>query len=210
MAGTLEKLHQAILGGDDEQAEALARKALDEGYQPEAIFKEVLGPTLQEVGQLWKEGKVYMPEAVVSIDTFQIVKGMIEASHGKKAETVGKVVIGTVAGNVHTLGKKMIIGMLEASGFEVINLGENVAAPTFVETVRQARPDILGLGCYTTNAIFSLRTVFEALKASGLRDGVRVILGGEATSQELADELGADAWAKDVLDTVEKVARLMA
>ena len=85
MAGTLDKLHQAILNGDDELAEELTRKALDEGHQPETIFKQVLGPTLQEVGRLWKAGKFYMPEAVVSIDTFQIAKAVIEASQGKKA-----------------------------------------------------------------------------------------------------------------------------
>lgn len=209
MNDILLKLQEAILGGDDELTKELTQKALDEGSKPEAIFAEVLAPALQKVGSLWKEGKFYMPDAVISIDSFQVAKELLLNSKGYDLDYTGKVVIGTVAGNEHVLGKKMIIGMLEAYGFEVINLGENVPTSAFIDSVREAKPDILALGCYTSSSIYSLRMIMKELEDNKLRDCVKVIIGGKSTSQKLADELGIDVWSGDVLATVKKAKQLM-
>lgn len=209
LKGNLLKLQEAILDGDEVLAGELTKVALVEDNKPEYILKEVLAPALQKLGQLWKEGKLYMPNAVVSIDSFQAAKDVLMAHEGYRMQYIGKVVIGTVAGNEHILGKKMIIGMLEASGFEVINLGENVPAHTFIDTIREEKPDVLGLGCYTSSAVYSLQMLVKLIQEGGLRDSVRIIIGGEATSQELADELGADSWGGDVVDTVKKVKKLI-
>jgi methanogenic corrinoid protein MtbC1 len=207
--GNALKLEQAVLSGDDALAAELTRLALDEGNQPGPILQEVLAPALQKVGQLWREGKFYMPHAVVSIDAFQAAKDILMAHEGGRVEYIGKVVIGTVAGNEHLLGKKMISGMLAASGFEVIDLGQNVPAQAFIQAVREEKPDVLGLGCYTSSAVHSLAEVVKLLRDSGLGHSVRVVIGGESTSQELADELGVDTWGGDVLDTVDKVMQLI-
>ena len=207
--GNALKLEQAVLSGDDALAAELTRLALDEGNQPGSILQEVLAPALKKVGQLWREGKFYMPHAVVSIDAFQAAKDILMAHEGGRVEYIGKVVIGTVAGNEHLLGKKMISGMLAASGFEVIDLGQNVPAQAFIQAVREEKPDVLGLGCYTSSAVHSLAEVVKLLRDSGLSHSVRVVIGGESTSQELADELGVDTWGGDVLDTVDKVMQLI-
>jgi len=209
MADTLFKLQEAIVNGDDKLARELAHIALKEGNQPESIFKQALATSIQKMGQLWKEGKFFMPDALMSIDAFQAAMASIKASQRSEVTIVGRVVMGTVAGNVHNLGKMLVIAMLEGSGFEVIDLGEDVPATTFIDTVREVKPDILGLGCYTSMAMFEVKNVIKCLEDSGLRDNVMVIIGGESTSQEFADELGIDAWGRDVLDTVEKMKQLV-
>ena len=207
--GSALKLREAVLSGDEALADELIRLALDEGNQPESILKDVLAPALQEVGRLWKQGQLYMSNAVVSIDAFQVAKEILLAHQGGRIKYTGKVVIGTVAGNEHLLGKKMISGMLTSSGFEVIDLGQNVPAYAFIQAVRDEKPDVLGLGCYTSSAIYSLAEVVKLLRDSGLRESVKVTIGGESTSQELADELGVDIWGQDMLDTADKVMQLI-
>lgn len=209
MTDTLFKLQEAIVSGDEGQAYELAHMALKEGHQPDYILRQSLATAIQKVGQLWRDGKLFMPNALMSIDAFNAAIGLIKAHQDSEASQVGKVVIGTVAGNVHRLGKIMVIATLEASGYEVINLGEDVPATTFVDAVQEFKPDILALGCYTSVATFELKNVIKHLEDGGLRKDVMVIIGGESTSQEFADELCADAWCRDVLDTIEKVKQLV-
>jgi len=209
MADTLSRLQEAVVSGDEELAHELAQTALEEGNQPDSILEQALATAVRKVAQLSRDGKSFMPDILMSIDAFNAAMDSIRADRAGEITIAGKVVIGTVAGNVHRLGKTMIVAMLEASGFEVINLGEDVPATTFVDTVREVKPDVLALGCYTTVATLELKKVVKCLEDSGLRKDVIVIIGGESTSQGFADELCVDAWGEDVLDTVEKVRQLV-
>ena len=121
----------------------------------------------------------------------------------------GKIVIGTVAGDMHNLGKIMVNATLRGGGFEVIDLGEDVSKELFIKTVKEEKPDILGLGCYMTTTMLEMKKILGLLQNEGLRNNVKVLVGGVPTTQEFADEVGADAWGKDAFDTVEKAKKIM-
>jgi 5-methyltetrahydrofolate--homocysteine methyltransferase len=123
--------------------------------------------------------------------------------------TAGNVVIGTVAGDMHNLGKKIVIDILRCANFDVIDLGEDVPVATFIDKVKAIKPDILGLGCYMTTTMPEMANIITELGHSGLRSSVKVIVGGVPISQEFADEIGADAWGKDAFDAVKKAEQLV-
>lgn len=210
MSDTLQELKRAVLEGDDDLALDLAQKASEESPQPMTVINEAIVPGIQEAGELWKNNMYFLPDVVMSAEAFRVAMGVVEP-HLSAGEvgTAGKVVIGTVAGDMHDLGKMIVIAMLRGAGFEVINLGEDIPTVTFVDKVREFKPDILGLGCYMTTTMLEMRDVVRSLNDSGLRDNVKVLIGGVPTSQEFADELGSDAWGKDALDAVDKAKRLM-
>jgi len=114
-----------------------------------------------------------------------------------------------VAGDMHTLGKIIVIVMLRSAGFEVIDVGEDVSIATFIEKVKELKPNILGLGCYMTTTMLDMKDIIKKLQENGLRNSVKVMVGGVPTSQEFSDEIGADAWGKDAVDAAEKAKKLM-
>jgi methanogenic corrinoid protein MtbC1 len=120
-----------------------------------------------------------------------------------------RLVIGTVSGDMHNLGKTIVIAMLRGAGFSVSDLGEDVPVSVFVEKVRELKPHILGLGCYMTTTMPEMRQVIQSLRDNGLRENVKVLVGGVPTSQSFSDEIGADGWGKDALDAVEKAEHLI-
>jgi 5-methyltetrahydrofolate--homocysteine methyltransferase len=122
----------------------------------------------------------------------------------------GSILIGTVAGDMHNLGKNIVIDILRCANFNVTDLGEDVPMKTFLDKVKESKPDILGLGCYMTTTMPEMRNIITELKRSGLRDSIKVIIGGVPISQEFADDIGADAWGKDAFDAVEKAKQLVA
>ena len=209
MSNTLLELKKAILNGEDDLARSLAQKALEVGSQPMTIINEALVTGIIEAGELWKKNVYFWPEVVMSTEAFKKAMEIIEP-HLSAGEigTAGKVVIGTVAGDMHNLGKIIVINMLRCANFNVIDLGEDVPI-TFIDKVKELMPDILGLGCYMTTTMSEMRDVVKSLKYSGLQDNVKVIIGGVPTGQEFADDIGADAWGKDAFDAVEKVKQLI-
>ena len=210
MSNTLLELKKAILNGEDDLARSLAQKALEVGSQPMTIINEALVTGIIEAGELWKKNVYFWPEVVMSTEAFKKAMEIIEP-HLSAGEigTAGKVVIGTVAGDMHNLGKIIVINMLRCANFNVIDLGEDVPMITFIDKVKELMPDILGLGCYMTTTMSEMRDVVKSLKYSGLQDNVKVIIGGVPTGQEFADDIGADAWGKDAFDAVEKVKQLI-
>ena len=122
---------------------------------------------------------------------------------------IGRIVLGVVAGDMHDLGKTIVTAMLSGAGFEVVDLGVDVPAQTFIDRAKELAPDIVGVGAYMTTTMLLMKEVIEGLSANGLRDRVKVMVGGVPTSQEFADEIGADAWGKDALDAVDKARQLM-
>jgi 5-methyltetrahydrofolate--homocysteine methyltransferase len=147
---------------------------------------------------------------IMSVEAFRVAMEVIEPDiTAGETSTAGKLVIGTVAGDMHNLGKMMVVAMLRGAGFHVIDLGEDVPAQTFIDKVKELKPDILGLGCYMTTTMAEMENVIKYLEDNNLRDSVKVMIGGVSTSQQYANESGADAWGKDALDAVEKARNLM-
>ena len=210
MSDISKELKKAVLEGKDDLALSKAKEALETGSQPIALINDGLIPGIIEAGELWKKNVYFWPEVVMSTEAFKLAMEVIEPHlSAEEVGTAGKVVIGTVAGDMHNLGKMIVINMLKCANFNVIDLGEDVPMITFIDKVRELKPDILGLGCYMTTTMPEMRDVVKSLKKSGLRNNVKVIIGGVPTSREFAEDIGADAWGKDAFEAVEKVKQLL-
>ena len=206
----LEELKRAVLSGDDERAAELTKKALEEGIEPGKILNEALIPAMEIVGREYEEGERYVPEMLISAEA---MKAAMEVLRPRLVETgvrlKGKVVIGTVEGDLHDIGKNLVAMMLEGAGFEVIDLGVEVTAERFVQAVREHKPDVLGMSALLTTTMIHMPEVIEALKEAGLREEVKVIVGGAPVTQEYAEKIGADGYAPDAANAVAVVKKLL-
>jgi len=206
----LEDLKNAILMGDDDIAEDLTKRALKKGLEPIKIMKEGIVPGIDEAGELWKKNEYFYTDIILCAEAFRLAMAVVEPklSSGEIGKA-GKVLIGTVAGDMHNLGKMMVNATLRSAGFEVIDLGEDVPSETFINKVKEVKPNILGLGCYMTTTMLEMKEIINKLNSEGLRNNVKVIIGGVPITQEYANEIRADAWGKDAFDSVEKAKELM-
>ncbi|MCK5422388.1 MAG: corrinoid protein [Deltaproteobacteria bacterium] len=210
MSETLEKVKQAIVDGDDDMAVEQTEHALQEGVNPVEIVKQAIVPGIERTGELWKDNVYFMPDVVLSIEAFKVAMSMVEPKLSEiETDKTGRFMMGVVAGDMHDLGKSIVIAMLTGAGFEVIDLGVDVPTEVFIEKAQSLNPDIMGVGCYMTTTMLELKDVMRELKEHGLRDKFKVMIGGVPTTQTFADEIGADAWGKDALDAVEKAKKLM-
>jgi 5-methyltetrahydrofolate--homocysteine methyltransferase len=190
---------------------SLSQEALEAGAQPSTIIGDALIPGIQDAGELWNKNVYFWPDVVMSTEAFRAAMEVIEPHlSAGQIGTAGKVLIGTVAGDMHNLGKKIVIDMLQCANFSVTDLGEDIAVTTFIDKVKENKPDILGLGCYMTTTMPEMKNIIAELNKNGLRDSVKVIVGGVPISQEFANEIGADAWGRDAFDAVVKVRQLVA
>lgn len=202
----LAELKAAIIDGDDVLAATKTNAAIAAGLPPVEILNAGVVPGITEAGELWKANKYFLPDVIMSAEAFKAAMGPLEP-HLRKAQggnARGKVVIGVVEGDMHELGKSLVIAMLTSAGFDVLDLGINVPLERFVTTVKEVKPDIIGLGAYMTTTMLQMRAIIGELDRQGLRKDLRVLVGGVPTSQEFADEIGADAWGKDALDAMNK------
>ncbi|MEE8380742.1 MAG: corrinoid protein [Thermodesulfobacteriota bacterium] len=210
MSETLEKVKQAIVDGDDDMAVEQTEHALQEGVNPVEIVKQAIVPGIARTGELWKDNVYFMPDVVLSIEAFKVAMSMVEPKLSEiETDKTGRFMMGVVAGDMHDLGKSIVIAMLTGAGFEVIDLGVDVPTEVFIEKAQSLNPDIMGVGCYMTTTMLELKDVMRELKEHGLRDKLKVMIGGVPTTQTFADEIGADAWGKDALDAAEKAKKLM-
>ncbi len=210
ISSILDKLKKAVLEGDDELAQELAKKALKEKIEPIKIVNEGIVPGVQEAGELWKQNIYFHTDIILCAEAFRLAMEVIEPKlSAGEIGTSGKVLIGTVAGDMHNLGKIMVNATLRGGGFNVIDLGEDVSQDIFIQKVKELNPNILGLGCYMSTTMLEMKEVINRLKNEGLRNKLKVMIGGVPCTQEYADEIGADAWGKDAFDSVEKAKKLM-
>ncbi len=206
----LEDLKQAVLDGEQEKATQLTEKALNEGTDAERILNDALIAAMDIVGGEYERGDRYVPEMLISAEA---MKGAMDVLRPKLAEAGvkarGKVVIGTVEGDLHDIGKNLVIMMLEGSGFEVEDLGIEVPADQFVNAVKEHQPDILGMSALLTTTMVYMPEVVKALEEAGLRSGIKVMLGGAPVTQEYSDKIGADGYAADAASAVELAKKLI-
>ncbi len=205
----LEPIRQAVLAGDIDQARTLTKKAISEGVSAREILDDALTPAMDIVGQEYEEGERYVPEMLISAEAMKSSLGelkplLVDAG----VEPRGRIVLGTVEGDLHDIGKDLVAIMLEGAGFEVIDLGVEVTAAAFTDTVKAYQPHILAMSALLTTTMVRMPEVIETLKSAGLRDGLKIIVGGAPVSQEYADEIGADGYAPDAAAAVKLAASL--
>lgn len=195
---SIETIYDAVLNGDAKTAEADTKAALDDNVPAESILHEACIPAMGEVGRLFEEGEKFVPEMLISARAMQAAMVLLKphlAEAGVK--TLGKVVIGTVAGDLHDIGKNLVAMMLEGAGFEIIDLGTDVSADKFKDAVSEYEPDIIGMSALLTTTMTSIGSTIEVLTEAGLRDQVKILVGGAPITQEFADKVGADGFAPD-------------
>ena len=201
----------AIVQGEDEEAPRLIQQALEAGLPPLDILQQGVVAGILKTGDLWAANEYFLPDVILAAEAFKAAMKPLEP-HLKesKARQYGKkFVIGVVEGDVHDLGKGLVAAMLSSAGFEVIDLGINVPPERFIGAVKEHQPAIVGLGAYMTTTMLQMKGVIAELEKQGLRQEVKVMVGGVPTSQEFADEVGADAWGKDALDAMRKALLLI-
>ena len=208
----LSDLREAVLYFDPEEARTLAQKALEMGVDPVTALEEGLAKPLREVGDRFGTGEAFITELIAAAQAMEAGAEVLNQEITRRGATrkkVGTFLIGTVEGDIHSIGKNIVATMLNTAGFEVIDLGADVPTQTFIDNVKKHRPDILGLSALMTTTMTNQREVIEALKAAGLRDGLKIIVGGAPVTEDWVREIGADACGLDALNAVEASLRLM-
>jgi 5-methyltetrahydrofolate--homocysteine methyltransferase len=211
MSEQLAAIRQAIVEGEDGQASTLVSQALDAGLPPLDILQQGVVAGITETGELWQANEYFLPDVILSADAFKAAMVPLEPRlrEGDGGRPSHKVVIGVVEGDMHDLGKNLVIAMLQSAGFEVVDLGIDVRKDNFIQAIQEHQPAIVGLGAYMTTTMLLMKDLIAELEAQGLRDRVKIMVGGVPTSQEFADEVGADAWGKDALDAMAKARQLV-
>ena len=193
----LENLRKAILGYDNVGAESWARKAAQEGIDPVKTM-DVITEAIRQVGDGFGKGELWLPDLVGAAGAMQVAIPIIEEEIKKRGETrqsSARVVIGTVLGDIHNIGKDMVATLLVASGFEVVNIGVNIGAEQFLAATKEHNPAILAMSALMTTTAPEQGKVIDALKREGLRDKIKIMVGGGAITQEFADKIGADGYS---------------
>lgn len=210
MTDFLNSISQAVQNGDDKQAVEVAGKALENGIPAQDILEKGMVPGIQALGKLFKDGKAYLPEILVSCRAMsrgvEVLKPHLV---GVTISNKGTVVVGTVEGDMHDIGKNLVKLMLESNGFRVEDLGADVVPDAFVKAAQENNADIVAMSALLTMTMVCMPDVIDALKEAGLRDRVKIMIGGAPITREFADEIGAEGFAEDCASAVDEATRLM-
>ena len=200
----LKELAQAIIDGSRDRARILTQQALDKGTSPSEILVDGLQQGMGEIGRRFREGECFVPEVLLAARAMHTGMDVLRPRLAKTGvPTIGRVVIGTVSGDLHDIGKNLVAMMLEGAGFEVIDLGIDVSVDKFVQAARERSPDIVGMSALITTTLPSMGQTIKALESAGLRKAVRVVVGGAPVTSAYAKEIGADAYGADAGHAVE-------
>ncbi len=207
----LLELGQAVRDMDVAGVRSRVEECLSSGLPPADVLAQGLSAGMRQVGELFKNGEIFMPEVLVSCDAYyaglELLKPLIEQSGGQAAR--GRMIIGTIHGDIHTVGKDVAAPVFQAAGYDVIDLGVDVSDQAFVEAIREHSPDIVGLGTYMTATFMHTAETVRVVAEAGLRSGVKIICGGPAVDAAAARRMGADDASDDAWEAVEKLDRLM-
>lgn len=205
-----EKFYTAISLGRMDEVKQLTQEALDAGENPESILKEGLLPAMEQIGVKFKNNEIYIPEVLIAARAMHAGMGVLKPILSKSTTRQSvKVVIGTVKGDLHDIGKNLVVMLLEGGGFEVVDIGTDVSADQFIETVKKHRPQVIGMSALLTTTMREMKNTIEALQEAGVRKQVKVIIGGAPVTERFAKEIGADGYAPDAASAVD-VARSLA
>jgi corrinoid protein of di/trimethylamine methyltransferase len=209
---THEAMAEAVIAGDKDAASRLASLGLGAGLEPRGMIELGFVPGIRRVGDLWEEGEYFLPELMASAEAMKaamaVLKPVLEAS---AAETLslGRIVIGTIEGDIHDIGKNLVGSMLSANGFDVVDLGADVKIGRFIEAAVSERADVIGLSALLTTTMINQRRLVERLRADGLREKFKVLVGGAPVSRAWATEIGADGYGENALAAVQAARELV-
>lgn len=198
MDSNLQPIYESILEGDMKGAPELVQAALDAGVEPDVILNEGMIAAMSEVGQLFEEGEYFVPEMLISARAMQASLAVLKPYLVESGvEPIGTVVIGTVQGDMHDIGKNLVAMMMEGAGFAVVDLGVDVEASKYVEAVQEHNAQLVGMSALLTTTMPKMKTTIEALRASGITEGVKIMVGGAPVTADYAESIGADGYAAD-------------
>ena len=205
------KLAQAVIDGEPDDAEELAKQALDQSLDPLICINEGLTKGIQRVGYLFASGEYFLPELIIGAEAMKRALAVLEPAMvgDQSREVVGRVVLGTVEGDMHEIGKTLVGTMLIANGFKVIDIGVDQSADQFVAAVKENDADMVGASALLTTTMLQQKKLIEALEEAGLRDQVKVMVGGAPVTESFASEIGADGYAEDAISAVDLAFRLV-
>lgn len=206
-----KKLMQTVIDGEPEDAEQVAKEALEADLDPLKCINQGLMPGIQKVGELFSSGEYFLPELIIGADAMKAALDVLEPAlmGGQEREVVGRVVLGTVEGDLHEIGKTLVGTMLTANGFQVFDIGVDQSAEAFVQAAKENKADIVGASALLTTTMLQQKKLIEALENAGIRDNVKVMIGGAPVTDRYAEEIGADGYAEDAISSVDIAYRLM-
>jgi len=199
----LKQLWDAVVSGNAKATLAITQQALTEGIDPLKLVNECMVPAMDEVGRRFECNEYFVPELLISARAMKAALDLIRpllTARGDKP--VGRVAVGTVKGDLHDIGKNLVASLLEGGGFEVIDLGVNVAPEKFIAAVKERQADIVAMSALLTTTMPAMKTTIEALKQAGVRDRVKVLIGGAPITQKYAEEIGADGYSENAVGAV--------
>jgi len=212
MEAFLKSCAQAVLDGDSDKAETLAREALEKKYPPLEVIEKGFVKGIHEVGRLWEEGVLFLPELVMGAEAMRKAMGVLQPVLSKskdRPKSSGHVVIGTIEGDIHDIGKTLVATMLSANGFEVTDLGADVPAGRFIDEAQARGAGCIAISALLTTTMSGQRRVIEELKKRSMRSTVKIMVGGAPCSDAWAREIGADGYAGDAVAAVALAQSLM-
>lgn len=212
MKAFYDECAEAILAGDSESAEKLARRSLEDKLQPLDVIENGFVKGIREVGRLWEEGTLFLPELVMGAEAMKKAMAVLQPALEDGADAAGaqgRVVIGTIEGDIHDIGKTLVATMLSANGFEITDLGADVPVERFIEEAEKMHADCIAVSALLTTTMNGQKRLIEHLEERSMRRKVRVVVGGAPCSEEWADEIGADGYAGDAVGAVNLVKRLL-
>ena len=206
-----DKLAQAVIDGEPEDAEELAGQALEQGLDPLTCINEGLTKGMDRVGELFASGEYYLPDLIIGGEAMKGALAVLEPAltGSQEREVAGRVVLGTVKGDLHEIGKTLVGTMLTANGFQVTDIGIDKPADEFIAAVKEANATLIGASALLTTTIPEQQKIVEALVEAGLRDKVKVMVGGAPVTQAWADKIGADGYAEDAIGAVSVAKKLV-
>jgi 5-methyltetrahydrofolate--homocysteine methyltransferase len=206
-----EKFYNLLSQGKMDEVKKLTQDMLDEGESPEVILNQGLISAMEQIGARFKKGDIYIPEVLIAARAMHagmaILKPILSKSNSPMA---GKIVMGTVKGDLHDIGKNLVIMMLEGGGFEVVDLGVDVPVEKFLRAVNEHHPQVVAMSALLTTTLTEMKKTLDALKQAGLKGRVKTLVGGAPVTERFAQEIGADGYAPDAASAVDKAKQLIA
>lgn len=208
----LKEIQEALLSMDMEKTLMLTKRALEQKFDPIKIIEDGLSSGIKRLGEMYENGEAFLPELIMGAEIMkravEIVKPELE-KRKEERKKLGRIMLATVEGDVHDIGKNLVALMLWINGFEIIDLGVDIPAKEIIEKIRELKPDVLGLSALLTTTLLEQKRVIEELEKAGLRKNVKIIVGGAPVTEEWAKKIGADGYAPDAVKAVDKIKELL-
>ncbi len=209
---TFEDMKQAVVTGNKIEAEDLAKTAVDRKWNLNEVIEKGFVPGIQEAGRLWENGEYFLPELIASAESMKAAMALFQPELEKtqaKVESAGKAVIGTIAGDIHDIGKNLVASMLSANGYDVVDLGADVKLDDFLDTAEAESADLICVSSLLTTTMLRQKELIQRLQERGLKPRFKVLVGGAPVTKKWAEDIGADGYAENAMNAVSVAAELM-